>query len=641
MAAPNEAGLRWAPGFDAPLLIKTSVSRSRAFSPSETASRSSFSSVRENDDGLAQTFTCSKVSSYVDTPEDVIDDSPCREIAQPSFGPPLTHPHSKLLSFWFPSDSFKGWKQIPVKGKPASRSCDDLHRLCLTWDHEPATPARRQLGNYPIGLSPLETLPAEVLGTSHPAHRLRLLPIGGREAVKMASLGLPSLTFLPSAGSIIDLLVVEIPPNGLTTRNTDLMALLLASRSLHAATLTTLYRHITIPHSRIFRKFLTTVTEYPALATIVRRLDFSHFNPSMIFSTATERAQTRNLTSETLAQCLDLTPFLQEFLAQEYIDDDLGLDVLQKLFFQMPQLRALDFCGCSSLAFKTSFGSLLENCWPETLSITRLSFHKCLSLPSAVFETILPRLGRLTHLDVAGTRISDEALEMIPATARLTHLNLAKCKELSSEVVVNFVANHPAVTQSLVFLSLATDSTNHLLLGKADVDALLPRLPPTLKSLSLRGSRMHALHVPQLMRLAQSLEELAVGRGLDMNDIHRIFRREGEFVPHSLRYLDLSEMDTIIGSASVMLSPASAPLRVIEIEERAYERAAKVNKNLDRVGWMASEFGSRYWLVRKNTRDCQRRWWKMGAESWGMRKIPMAVAEVGGMYGSFMFGRRL
>ena len=257
----------------------------------------------------------------------------------------------------------------------------------------------------------------------------------------------------------------------------------------------------------------------------------------------------------------------------------------------------------------------------------------------------IPRLGRLTHLDVAGTHMTDEALQMMPTTARLTHLNLAKCKDLSSEVVVKFISTHPAVTKSLVFLSLATDSSHHLLLGKGDVDALLPALPPTLKSLSLRGSRMHTSHVPQLVRLSQTLEELAVGRGLDMGDIHRIFKQGDTFLEHSLRYLDISEIDTIIGSASTLLAPACAPLSVIEIEERAYERAAKVNKNLDKVGWMASEFGSRYWLVRKPVpglaAENPRRWWKMGAESWGMRKIPVAMAEVGGMYGSFMFGRRL
>ena len=423
------------------------------------------------------------------------------------------------------------------------------------------------------------------------------------------------------------------------------MALLLASRTLHAATLNTLYRHITIPHSRIFRKFLTTITEYQSLASIVRRLDFSHFNPSTIFSTASERAQTRNLTSETLARCLELTPYLQEFLGQEYIDDDLSTDVLRKLFFDMARLQAIDFCACSSASFRNSFRALLEEQWPAQLNISRLSFHKCISLPSAVFETILPRLGKITHLDLAGTRVTDASLLSIPATARITHLNLAKCRELTSQGVVKFITTHPAVKDSLTFLSLAMDANSHLLLGKEDVDALLPALPQSLRSLSLKGSRMDQSHIPQLAVLSQSLEELAIGRGLELGDIHQLFYSEGEWLPHHLRYLDISDVEYKIGSASELLKPASAPLHVIEIDERAYERAAKTKKTLERVGWTAKEFGSRYWLVRLNadgtTHDDGARWWKLGAESWGMRKVPVAVAEVGGMYGSFMFGRRL
>lgn len=439
--------------------------------------------------------------------------------------------------------------------------------------------------------------------------------------------------------------MVEIPPNGLTTRNTDLAALLTTSRTIHAATLNTLYRHITLPHSRIFRKFLSTVTEYPSLASIVRRIDFSHFNPSTIFSTASERALTKNLTTATLTKCLELTPYLQEFLAQEYIDDDLGPEVLRKLFFGLPQLQAVDFCGCSSPPFKSAFIEVLNDPWPEMLSITRLSFHKCLSLPSSVYEKLMPRLGKLTHLDVAGTRITDEALQMIPDTARLTHLNLAKCKELSSEVVVKFVTSHPAVTQSLVFLSLATDASSHLLLGKDDIDALLPHLPRTLRSLSLKGSRMDPSHIAQLIPLTQNLEEFAIGRGLEMSDVHQLFYQDKTWLSHNLRYLDISDIDTIIGSASTLLAGASSPLHVIEMSERSYERAAKMKKNLERVGWTPKEFGSRFWLVRMNadgtTRDNGGRDWKMGAENWGMRKVPVAVAEVGGMYGSFMFGRRL
>lgn len=609
MAVPSGDGPRRVLDFDTSMWIK-GTSMARAMSPASEAattnSRSSFSSVRENDDGVAQTFTRSKISSYIEVPEDVFDESPSSEVPQFTFQAPVTQPHSKLHGFVYPAEGFKGWRQIEIKGKQASRSCEDLHKLHMTWD-TPA-PLPRPQDVYPLSAAPIERLPSEVLG------------------------------------AIIDLLVVEIPPNGLTTRNTDLMALLRTSRTVHAATLVTLYRHITIPHSRIFRKFLNTVTEYPALATIVRRLDFSHFNPSMLFSTASERAQTRNLTSETLAQCLSLTTYLSEFLAQDYVTEDLGPEVLRKLFFELPNLQALDFCACSSRSFTASMTTVLNDPWPDTLPITRLSFHKNMGLPSAVFEKILPRLPRLTHLDLTGTRVTDAALLSIPASARITHLNLTKCKELSSEAAIQFVTSHPACVNSLVFLSLATDPITHLLLGKEDVDKLLPSLPPTLKSLNLRGSRMDASHVPDLIRLSQSLEELAVGRGLAMNDVHRIFYHEGQWLEHNLRFIDICDVETIIGSASTLLAPASAPLLVVEIAERAYERAAKVNKNLQRVGWTAKEFRSRYWLVRTEgncVRDNGARWWKMGAESWGMRKVPVATAEVGGVYGSYMFGERI
>ena len=604
-------------------------------SPTEKTARSSFSSVRENDDGLAQTFTRSKFSSYTNAPEDVdvFDESPSLELSQPNFQPPLTQPNSRLHGFWFPADSFRGWREIPLKGKKASRSFENLRSLYMSWS-PPDTPVVEKkpvVTSYGTGQSPLETLPSEVLGRISPKTSSRVMSQSRSNKFQL--------------GSIVDLLVVELPPNGLTTRNADLSALLLASRSLHAATLNTLYRHITIPHSRIFRKFLTTITEYPTLASMVRRLDFSHFNPATIFSTASERAQTRNLTAETLAQCLELTPFLQEFLAQEYVDDDLSPEVLRKLFFGMPRLQALDFCACSSATFRNSFRTILEDEWPAQLNISRLSLHKCISLPSSAFDILLPRLGKVTHLDLAGTRVTDDALLSIPETARITHLNLSKCKDLTSQGVVKFITAHPAVKDSLTFLSLAMDASSHLLLGKEDIDALLPCLPHSLRSLSLKGSRMDKSHIPQLASLAESLEELAVGRGLELGDIHRLFINDGEWHPHHLRYLDISDVEYKIGSASDLLKPASAPLHVIEIEERAYERAAKTKKTLERVGWTAKEFGSRYWLVRLNadgsTQDDGSRWWKLGAESWGMRKIPVATAEVGGMYGSFMFGRRL
>ncbi|KAK3683943.1 hypothetical protein B0T22DRAFT_385216 [Podospora appendiculata] len=609
----------------------------------DRAGRSSFSSIRENESILPQTFTHSKISSYTGG-EEAVDEStsptestaPALHMVQAQFQPPVTNPSSRLLGYWSPADSFRGWKQIQVRGKLASKSFGDLQALNQLWANVPAPKVIKDGLNRP-GDAPLERLPVEILS------------------------------------SIISLLVLDVPPNGVLRRNVDLMSLLLTSRTVHFATLSTLYSRITIPHSRIFHKFLTHIAAHPTLGTIVRRLDFCHFNPSQLFSTAAERSKARNLTSETLLQCLELTPHLQEFLAQEYLDDDLNTAVLEKIFLGLPRLQAVDFCGCSSDTFKDSFSAIVTPDWPMQLSLRRLSLHKCFTLPSSIFETILPRLHQLTHLDVAGTRITDAALASIPATARITHLNLAKCKLLSARNLIDFLATHPAV-QELEFLSLATDARSHQLFDVDEITALLSVLPSTLKSLSIKGSKMDASHIDQLRPLTKHLEELAVGRSLKLEDINRLFvpdddddiEMQMDWVPHTLKYLDLSDfwgsdldLNYMFSTACAVLRPFSEPLEVVEVAEDVFRRVSKSSVALGRIGWRTSECGRRGWMVRQvnsngNTtnnvasttgsapaRDDGRRGWKIGADSWGMRKIPVAKAEVGGMYGSFMFGRQL
>lgn len=140
---------------------------------SENSSRSSFSSVRENDTDLVQAFTSTKVSSYERPPEEAFEDqpSPSAEMSATStqFIPPVTQPQSRLHGCWFPAvaaDGFKGWKQIDVKGKIASKSFGDLQSLKLVWS-PPSTPPARQRkisGRALPGKAPIELLPLELLG---------------------------------------------------------------------------------------------------------------------------------------------------------------------------------------------------------------------------------------------------------------------------------------------------------------------------------------------------------------------------------------------------------------------------------------------------------------------------------------------
>lgn len=470
-------------------------------------------------------------------------------------------------------------------------------------------------------------------------------------------------------GNIIDQLVTDIPPNGFQPRNIDLMSLLLTSRAMHAATLATLYSQVTIPHSNVFRKFLAHVAAHPALGTIVRRLDFSHFNPTGAGMTARERAETQNLTPRTLLQCLELLPNLREFLAQEHIDEDLSADVIRKLF-EMPRLQALDFCASSSTPFRDAMMSVFRSTrsldLPQVLPITRLSFHECTILPSAIFESLLPRLPNLTHLDVTHTRIKDEALALIPRSARLTHLNLSKCSSLSGEGVVEFLGTHPAVKDTLVYLNLLMDAKSHEMLDEHDITALLPKLPSTLKSLNLKGSKMSHYHLRLLLPLTKYLEELGIGRNLPYEDVTSLLvpssdeEDESEpWIPHTLRYLDISDFEVnqldfglLFGSQTSILKPGTLPLEVVEMGTKAFDKLKGKEHVCKHFGWVAKEAGRRGWLVRDVAKTKSKaageseappddgcRAWKMGATYWGMRKVPVARAEVGGMYGLYMFKR--
>lgn len=653
----------------------TTIMRKHTVTPptSDRQERASFASFKEDRNAVAQSFIDNKTSSYArGSSEDAIDDSSSEHqlfldsanhrplTLNP--GMSLTNPSSNLHGFICPCEGFRGWKQISVGGKLASRSFGDLRTLSRGFSWEPSVssvaevPIKRvlQKGKPQPGESGLEQLPIELLSKFF-------------EAPKIRDLFADSLT-----GEIIDQLVTDIPPNGYTPRNIDLMSLLLTSRALHSATLATLYSQITIPHSTVFRKFLAHITAHPSLGTIVRRLDFSHFNPIGAEMTARERSQTQNLTSTTLLQCLDLLPNLREFLAQEHIDEDLSAEVITKLL-NMPRLRAIDFCASSSGFFRDSmlkvFRSSSSMDLPSALPIARLSFHGCTILPAAIFESLLPRLPKLTHLDLTHTRVTDAALASISKSARLTHLSLSKCSSLSGDAVVNFLSNHPAA-RSLVYLNLLMDAKSHEMLSAVDITALLPNLPSTLRSLNLKGSSMSKNHLPLLLPLSKHLEELGIGRHVSYTDFSSLLsppnqvddnnnaKDAEEWVPHTLRYLDISDVESVdldlgllFGSRTSILKSHTLPLEVVEVGAKLYDRLKDREHIFKSFGWVVKEAGRRGWLVRDMGKlvekgevdvkqiDDGRRSWKMGAAYWGMRKVPVAVAEVGGMYGLYMFKR--
>lgn len=479
---------------------------------------------------------------------------------------------------------------------------------------------------------------------------------------------------------IIPLLAVDTPTNGYSPRNKDLASCLLVSRTFYNMTLPTLYARVMFAHSSIFSKFLAHIRKHPDLGHLVRRLDFSQFTSVGLGRTRKMQMEILNLTATTLLGCLHLTPGLREFLAAESMDMDMDGRVLDKIFFGLPRLDAVDFCGSTSASFTKDITDVLAASnprMPAALALSRVGFHGCTTIAPSVLASLLPRLARLTRLDLTHTQVTDGALHALPRSARLTHLSLSRCNRLTGPAVVDFLTHHPA-TRTLVWLNLHYDVSRYRLLSAADVDDLLPVLPESLRSLNLSGARIGPSHIAQLRRLAAHLEELSIGSAdLSLADINGLFCKPDEHDHHhqpransksgppaahrsSLRYLDLNGVASVTplniilaGSNESLLRRETFPLQVLELSEKVTDGLKERSASGRRLGWTVKTDNRRGWYVRTGAgiapggdaivqairEDDGSRPWKMGGKWWGSRKIGMAESHLAGLYGYYAFGK--
>lgn len=486
------------------------------------------------------------------------------------------------------------------------------------------------------------------------------------------------------------MLALDIPPQEAAPRNTDLVACLSTCRRFNGVATNILYRHITLPHSYVFSKFLNRLSANPELGRLVRRLDLSHFSSIGLGRTGGMNAEIQNLTANTLLRCMELAPNLRELLLQEHLDQDINEAVLRKALYGLPKLQSLDLCACYVGSFAEAFPSALTQLWSQPnveLGIENLSLHDCFTIRGSDLELLLSHLPRLKILDIYHTQVTDKALHTIQNTAQLTHLNIGHCSKLTGSEVTDFLINHPAA-RKLVYLNLSCDVTRHRLLRYAELDRLLPALPTTLRSLNLGGAQIDpTAHMPHLYNLSKHLEELGLGStNLSMADVksfflhppsdsdssstHFILDPKPSEAPCTLRFLDLTSNPTITqpslffdssrssridaGTPSptpFLLKTSTLPLEVIELGKPVLDDLKNMKTSNKRFGWLVKELGRRGWYVRERGsvatamgsedpaggRMSGERWWKMGCRSWGMKKVPVVRGHVGGLYGHCMF----
>ncbi|KAF3902662.1 hypothetical protein ABW20_dc0109646 [Dactylellina cionopaga] len=435
---------------------------------------------------------------------------------------------------------------------------------------------------------------------------------------------------------IFSYLIPQEPPSGYKRRNSDLSAVLKTSRTLYAATLFTIFQNAMFPHSPVYSKFLDQISNHPVLGAMVRRMDFSQYTSVGLGRTGRMNMEMQNLTAKTLTNGLRTAYNLREFLAQEALGPDIDASVLEELFFNLPMLEAVDFCGASASRFKEAFTEVMHP-WnpslPVAFPVQRLSLHECTTLATSVFTALLPRLPNLTHLDLSHTQVTDSALMAIPATAKISHLSLSKCARLKGENVVTFLLEHPAV-RDLKVLNLHYDASRYRLLSSIDVEDLLPNLPKSLVSLNLTGASISSEHLPLILPLVSRLEELSLGHTeLAIEDINSFFAPQWK---SKLRYLDLTGIAAITPNAlhyssTNAILPQATSLQVLELSEKNVSGCAKLQAT-KKCGWHEQSYGRRSWLVKNNPEDDGERPWKMGSKKWGNRKIACNFGEVGGIY---------
>lgn len=238
---------------------------------------------------------------------------------------------------------------------------------------------------------------------------------------------------------------------------------------------------------KTFDNFLHSIKGRERLGEYVNVLDFQEFTSIGLGRTGKMNKEIQMVTSATILECLRHTPNLVEFLASENIKDDLDTDLLNYLFNETKQLRAVDFCGCSGLIFTSQFDHCIIK-KPGVENITDVSFHDCTDLPSRVLEKVLINLPNLRKLDLTHTQITSKILQLIPHSAKLTHLNLSYCIQLTTRELISFFITHPAITgHHLVWLSLQCDNSTNTTLSNNQLTFLLKMFDCDFQYLNLGG----------------------------------------------------------------------------------------------------------------------------------------------------------
>jgi hypothetical protein len=398
-----------------------------------------------------------------------------------------------------------------------------------------------------------------------------------------------------------------------------------------------LYRTVSFSFPYTFTLFAKVTVSESQRSKMIQHLDLSGF--STMGLQKSDSAIQKVVTPQILINILRSCTMLEAFSVSETLEYSITFDVLKVLAFECKNIKALDFCGLSSKQFSSALTSLAEVMGQVKLvrhfndedddddetrvsfqkiknvvlpHLQRLSLHKCPIIPEyPAILTLLAHSPNLTHLDLGGCSIGDSTLEFLATETNvkktLTHLLLARCKNLSSEAIATFVAECEQLEVLNVYDTI---------IGEYDLFTILNSPSAKIfKNLDVGSSYI----TPRVLYAIQenctsSLQELGIAHA-NISSISHL----NEFLKAmpSIQYIDLTGVPclTMLNTNNLFDDlPNEHSLQIIEMSESLLKKLGPID------GWNINKTYSRRWYYSKKTLG-------MKPDRFHPRKLDVAESE--------------
>ncbi|CAB4392476.1 unnamed protein product [Rhizophagus irregularis] len=415
--------------------------------------------------------------------------------------------------------------------------------------------------------------------------------------------------------------IIRIILNLLKDDKKTLAACALVNHTFNLHVTPILYHSVSFSFSYPFTfiSFANTIIDESQRSQLIRHLDLSSFSIIGLQKSKKSMATIENVaTPNLIIQILRYCTMLESFSVSESLESAITFEVLQVLAFECKNIKTLDFCGLASKQFNSALTSLTEvmgyvkifwyyeNGIPtysfqkvnyEALPhLKRLSLHECPIISETSIITLLAHSPNLTHLDLGGCSISDLTLNFlanetnIPQT--LTHLLLAKCKNISSENIAALVAE----CKRLEVLNLYGDRDYATAINEYDLITILTSpSAKKFKNLDIGSSHITPNVLHTIQENCSALRHLGISKARIQSITYLVNFLKA--IPN-LEYIDLTGVQcmTPLNVASLINNlQKDHSLHIIEMSESLVNKLGSIDK------WKTNKNYSRRWYFSKQT----------------------------------------